>query len=155
MRGYYDISRSTTACVHFVFEEGLDDSFMKEITDQLRQTKVSTIYLDGRELEKGISQMCRAVGLAIGAEHADGCMEDSYVSLFDDMITLSKELAGLVIVIDWASDLFDADRSTVLGFIEAFLAQINHWIEKEKPCHLCFQLSPNEDVRKYFLDNLS
>ena len=153
MRGYFDIVRSTTACVHFVFETKLDDEFLSEIRERLKHDGVLVAYLDGRDLLDGVSRFCSVVGAAIGAEHAMECMEESYVVLFDDMVSLSNTLPGLVLIVDRAWEVFDADRVTAFGFVEGFLSQLHHWLDRGRPCHLCFQMSPNEDVKKYFLNN--
>jgi len=153
MRGYFDIVRSTTACVHFVFETKLDDEFLSEIKEQLKKDSVLVAYVDARDLLGGVSQFCRVVGAAIGAHRAIKCMEESYVLLFDEMVSLSNSLPGLVLIVDRAWEVFDADQITAFGFVEGFLSQLHHWLGRGRPCHLCFQMTPNEDVKKYFLNN--
>jgi hypothetical protein len=43
------------------------------------------------------------------------------------------------------------DSVTLFRLIEAFLIQVHHWMEKKKPCHLCFQMEPNDSLRAQFV----
>jgi hypothetical protein len=74
-----------------------------------------------------------------------------WIPFLDDLITLSNDEKGLVIFVDGA-DVFLAENCRELfHLIEAFLIQVHHWMEKKKPCHLCFQMEPDDSLRQQFL----
>lgn len=147
MRGYSDIARSTSACVHFVEAREVDEE-LRELKSELDAARVPCAYVDCRRL-RNPEDACDAVAVAIGAEHAP-YGEEHWIRLLDDMISLSVKLPGLVIVLDHAEFLFAIDRSKVFALTEAFLIQFHHWLGKKKPCHLCFQMSPHPLVADVF-----
>ena len=161
MRGYTDIVRSTSACVHFV--ETLDvesrelenpdhfDEGLRSLRKILDESHVRCAYVDCEKLVPNPRETCNAVGRAMRGEHGPYAPED-WFRLLDDMISLSVELPGLVIVLDHADQLLAVDRSQIFGLIEAFLIQFHHWLSKKKPCHLCLQMSPHPLVRDTFGD---
>ncbi|MDR6539789.1 hypothetical protein [Variovorax soli] len=161
MRGYTDVTRSTSACVHFVegreveareieasdeFDEGL-----RSIRRSLDEARIRCAYVDCRLLASNPKGTCNAVGTAMQGTHRP-YKADDWVRLLDDMITLSATLPGLVIVLDHADQLFALDRSQIFDLTEAFLIQFHHWFEKKKPCHLCFQMSSHPLVGDIFRD---
>lgn len=152
MRGYSDITRSTSACVHFVeaHEVDKDREDMGELKADLEAAQIRCAYVDCRTLLADPEDTCEAVAVAVGAEHVPHGEKGHWVKLWDDMISLSAELPGLVIVMDHADQLFNVDRSQMFNLTEAFLIQFHHWLEKKKPCHLCFQMSPHPLVAQIF-----
>lgn len=148
MRGYSDIVRSTSACVHFVEAHEVDEELI-EFKSELDAARISCAYVDCRQLIANSEGICDAVAVAIGAEHAP-YGEEHWIRLFDDMITLSVKLHGLVVVLNHADELFDVDRSKIFDLLESFLIQFHHWLGKKKPCHLCFQMSPHPLVAEVF-----
>lgn len=148
MRGYSDIARSTSACVHFVEAREVDEELI-ELKSELDAAHIPCAYVDCRQLISNPEDTCDVIAVAIGAEHAP-YGEEYWIRLLDDMISLSVKLPGLVIVLDHADQLFEANRSKVFDLSEAFLIQFHHWLEKRKPCHLCFQMSPHPLVGKVF-----
>jgi hypothetical protein len=56
----------------------------------------------------------------------------------------------MVLAIDNAAELLRENSNDMFDLIESFLLQLHHWLEKEKPCHLCLQMERNELVRKAF-----
>lgn len=151
MRGYSDIVRSTSACVHFVESREVDEELI-EFKSELDAARISCAYVDCRQLIANPEGTCGAVAAAIGAEHAP-YGEEHWVRLLDDMISLSVKLPGLVVVLNHADELFDVDRSKVFDLLESFLIQFHHWLGKKKPCHLCFQMSPHPLVAEVFGKN--
>ena len=152
MRGYSDIVRSTSACVHFVeaHEVDKDQEEMRELKSEMDAARIRYIYVDCRSLLADSASTCDVVSLAMGGEHVPYGEKGHWVKLLDDMISLSAELTGLVIVIDHADQLFDVDRSQIFNLTESFLIQFHHWLKKNKPCHLCFQMSPHPLVAEVF-----
>jgi len=148
MRGYSDIVRSTTCAVHFIEAIKVDEEVL-DLKTEMDTAGIWGAYVDCRPLAMKAVGTCDAVAVAIGAQHAP-YGEEHWIRLLDDMITLSKSLSGLVIVMDHADKLFEADRSKVFDLVEAFLIQLHHWLEKKKPCHLCFQMSPHTLIEKAF-----
>lgn len=148
MRGYSDVTRSTSACVHFVEAHEVNDDLI-ELKAELDAAKIFCAYVDCRKLVKTPGNTCDAVAISIGAEYAP-YGEEHWIRLLDDMITLSKKQSGLVIVLDHADQLLNIDKTKLFDLNETFLIQFHHWLEKKKPCHLCFQMSPNSLVEKVF-----
>jgi len=148
MRGYSDIVRSTSACVHFVEAREVDEELI-ELKSELDVAHIPCAYVDCRQLIANPEDTCDAVAVAVGAEHAP-YGEEHWIRLLDDMISLSVKLPGLVIVLDHADQLFDANRSKVFDLSESFLIQFHHWLGKKKPCHLCFQMSSHRLVGEVF-----
>ena len=148
MRGYSDIARSTTACVHFVEAHEIDEE-LREFMRELDEARIHCAYIDCRKLVADPDGTCAAVAIAVGVEHAP-YGEEHWIRLLDDMISLSVNLPGLVIVLDHADQLFDVARSKVFDLTESFLIQFHHWLKKKKPCHLCFQMSPHSLVAEVF-----
>jgi hypothetical protein len=159
MRGYTDICRSTSACVHFVETQDVTareldnpeefDQGLRSIRRELDAAGIRCAYIDCSALASNPTATCNAVGAAVGGEHAPYSSGD-WVRLLDDMISLSVELPGLVIVLDHADELLAADRSQIFDLIEAFLIQFHHWFARKKPCHLCFQISRHSLVGEVF-----
>jgi hypothetical protein len=152
VRGYVDIVRSTTACIHFVeaHEVDRDQEEIRELRVELYAARIRYVYVDCRTLIVDSERTCDAVSLAMGGEHVPYGEKGSWVELLDDMISLSVELPGLVIVIDHADQIFNVDRSQIFSLTESFLIQFHHWLKKSKPCHLCFQMSPHPLVEEVF-----
>jgi hypothetical protein len=120
-----------------------------ETKGELDAAGIRYVYIDCRRLMADPESTCDAVAVAIGAEHAP-YGEEHWVRLLDDLISLSVKLSGLVIVMDHADRLFEVNRSKIFDLIESFLIQFHHWLEKTKPCHLCFQMSPHPLVGEVF-----
>lgn len=149
MRGYNDIVRSTSVCVHFVEAYEVDDE-LTELRRELDTARIRCAYVDARTLIASPECTCDSIAAAIGAAHVPYGERGHWVKLLDDMITLSCELRGLVIVLDHADELFAIDRSQIFSLSESFLIQFHHWLRKDKPCHLCFQMSPHPLVGQVF-----
>lgn len=149
MRGYSDIARSTSACIHFVETAQLNEELI-DLKDELVAANIRWAYIDAAELLIEPEKTCDVVAAAIQAEHAPYDEAGHWVKLLDDMITLSSELPGLVIVVDHADQLLSKDRVKIFELIEAFLIQFHHWFKKAKPCHLCFQMSDHTLVSELF-----
>jgi hypothetical protein len=57
----------------------------------------------------------------------------------------------MVLFVD-SADVFLAENTRgMFRLIESFLIQVHHWIEKKKPCHLCFQMEPNDSLKAQFV----
>lgn len=149
MRGYSDIVRSTSACVHFVEAREVDEE-LRDLKSQLDAASIRCAYVDCSKLVAEPEGTCDAVAEAVGAEHVPYGEAGHWVKLFDDLISLSVEISGLVIVMDHADKLFNVNRSQLFELIEAFLIQFHHWLGKKKPCHLCFQMSPHPLINEVF-----
>lgn len=149
MRGYSDIARSTSACIHFVEAAQVNEELI-DLKGELSKTNIRWAYIDAADLLIDPERICDLVAAAIQAEHAPYDEPGQWVRFLDDMITLSSELPGLVIVVDHANQLFNRDRGKIFELIEAFLIQFHHWLKKAKPCHLCFQMSDHALVSEVF-----
>jgi hypothetical protein len=73
-----------------------------------------------------------------------------WLPLLDDLITLSWHEKGIVIFVDSAHVFLAEHPRGMFRLIESFLIQVHHWMEKKKPCHLCFQMEPTDSLRAQF-----
>jgi hypothetical protein len=144
-----DEYQQTTGCLHF-YESTQVDSDLFEIKRELEATQVTCVYIDASDLLERKADLCASIALAIRAEHSPYIDSASWLELLDDMITLSRILPGLVIVIDNAGVLFDTRSRDAFDLIEVFSTQLHHWFGKAKPCHLCFQMSTTPMVAEVF-----
>jgi len=150
MRGYSDINRATSSCVHFIENEEIKEDEIDCILEDLSKKNIKIAYVDCQKIIENADSFCDAVAIAINAENSP-YGEEHWIRLLDDMISLSKKNAGLVLVIDNANLLFKSERKKTFDLIEAFLIQFHHWLDKNKPCHLCFQMEFNRSVSGKFL----
>ena len=148
MRGYNDISRSTSACVHFVDAEEveLEDS---DCFEEARHAGCQIVYVDCLRFLHEPWLIPSEIGNHAKTDHPP-YHEGSNANLvrwLDDLISLAHSTPGLVMVLDNAGELFSVHRKFATDLIEAFLIQFHHWLERGKPCHLCFQMSPSPVLR--------
>jgi hypothetical protein len=145
--GYGGILRPLSACVHFVYNDCIDDSINKTVS-QVEEKGIAHAYLDydaRNEHARLPDQIADVLGLP---NRPYGHLP--WVELLDDLGSLSFRANGLVIVIDNADILLEKARNDFFSLTESFLTQFHHWFEKKKPCHLCFQMERNELIGKLF-----
>jgi hypothetical protein len=148
MRGYGGIERSLSACLHFVRNSEVDES-LSETAQYLKDHNIVCAYVDYEVVRKLGQRIADCVGNSLHLEHSP-YGPAPWVPFLDDLISLSDEVNGVVIVIDNANLFFSSSRNEVFDLIESFLIQFHHWLEKKKPCHLCFQLEGNPLIRQVF-----
>jgi len=141
MRGYSGIQLSLSACVHFVRNNEIDDGIDAIIADAQRQS-ILIGYVDYDEV-KVSTNLASAIGKTLGAPHAPYGEKKRHLQLLDDLIALSTKESGLVIIVDNSQNLIQENIREMFDIIEAFLIQFDKWFEKNKPCHLCFQIEKN------------
>ena len=160
MRGYAGIWLPLSACVHFVRNDEIDDSLI-EMVEDLREKKITWAYVDYEIVSKSGANIADHIARVLRLEHAPyggppyggPCSQGvgiHWVRFLDDLITLSSHVTGVVIVIDNADLLFAEARNDAFDLVESFLIQFHHWLEKKKPCHLCFQMERNELIGRAF-----
>lgn len=122
----------------------------------LRSTGIRCVYTDYRNIEHGDLHIANAVARELNLQHAPYPPPTSpfqpqvWVPFWDDLITLSEHEKGVVIFVDSADVFLAENRRGMFRLIEAFLIQVHHWMEKKKPCHLCFQMEANDSLRAQF-----
>lgn len=122
----------------------------------LKSAGVRCVYMDYRNIEYGDLHIANTVARELNLQHAPYPPPASphqpkvWLPFLDDLITLSEHEKGMVLFVDGA-DVFLAQNSRgMFRLIEAFLTQVHHWMEKKKPCHLCFLMEPDDSLRAQF-----
>jgi hypothetical protein len=155
MSGYRILRRSSSDCVHFVYRDEVDGEDLS-LAKELAAKQITHVYVDYDEFKCGSQHLVNVIAGLLKLEHAPYRWPTAptevsvWVEFLDDLITLSYQEHGIIIVIDNADGLLAADSKTMFKLIEAFLVQVHHWLEKKKPCHLCFQMEKNEVVKRLF-----
>lgn len=147
MRGYDGVDLSASVCVRFVRNSEIDNS-LPELVRKLHHRAMLIGYVDCSTIlpQDGL---INAIATALDLTHAPYSV-NRYASFLDDLITLSYTANGLVIVADSADSLWQVGNYEMFELIESFLTQVHHWLEKKKPCHLCFQMERNDSIRALF-----
>ena len=151
MRGYSSIEGLSAPSVVFVDSEEVDPSDLV-IVKQLRQRGFLIAYIDCADYLEKPWDLLNQIGLQFDLTNRpyDGTKRIGLIRWLDDMIGLSRDCPGAVIVLDNAYTLWDAHRKILTDLIEVFLLQIDNWSEKNKPCQLCLQMSPSTLVKTMF-----
>lgn len=149
MRGYAGIERSLSACLHFVRNDEVDEPSLLKIVQVLKDRGIVCAYVDYGILDQSRQSVINCVGNLLNLENRPYA-DQSWVRFLDDLISLSAKVNGAVIVIDRADVFFEKDRNEAFDLIESFLIQFHHWLERKKPCHLCFQMEANALIRQMF-----
>ena len=151
MRGYWDIDRSTSHCISFVEASEVEPD-LAEVVERIVQNGYRIAYVNCAEYESRAWEIGTAIGIALQTDHPpyhEGTQLD-LVRWLDDLITLAYKTPGVVIVLDNADQVFITHRRHITELLEAFLAQVHHWLENKVPCHFCLQMSPNPLVAELF-----
>jgi hypothetical protein len=99
--------------------------------------RVCTIDLPVARLD--LTLVLSSIGEAVGSDYVpyQPIVEAQFL---DDMRASSDEELGLIILVKNASLLFDQKQAVAFRLIEIFLEQQRFWSERNKPCHLIFEL---------------
>jgi hypothetical protein len=152
---YSTCLRSTTNCVHFIYNNETDELDL-QILDKLQKAGIEHVYVDYLAVkqsgEKIVGVMTRLLRLPItpGAlPHKPGSMLP-WVRVLDYLGVLSERQPGIAIIVDNADAFLSDDPRTMFTLVEAFMISFHHWLDKNKPCHLCFQMEKNDLVKRLF-----
>ena len=147
---------SSSGCIHFMYADFFSGEAQAAVGD-LMSAGIRCVYTDYRNIEHGDLHIANAVAQELNLQHAPYQLRTSpfqpevWIPFLDDLITLSKNEKGIVLFVG-SADMFLARNSRgMFRLIEAFLIQVHHWMEKKKPCHLCFQMEPNDSLRAQFV----
>jgi hypothetical protein len=157
MGNYWDVRRSSSNCVHFVFDGKLTEE--EELVTELRASHVRWHYVDYLSCkfrkEAVIDAIGRTAGLRNAPYHTDeeGGPRNVWLEFLDDLMSLAEESENLVIIIDNADAFLQDERETMFRLVETFLTQIEDWLREDKPCHLCFQMQRTERLRRIFSED--
>jgi len=150
MLDYAGLERVSSGCIHFVHDHIENIPLLRDVIPELRRKGIACAYVRYAP-GGGVGTIADEIGERLALDHrpyASG--RRPWIRFLDDLIGLSFRVAGLVLIIDDADAFLAADRDEAFNLIEAFLIQFHHWFEKEKPCHLCFQLEPNPLIEQVF-----
>jgi len=150
MRGYSDITRATSSCLHFVDVAEVDDDDRDLFSEAIAHGAV-VVYVDCSRFVDRHWLIPSEIGRLANMDHPPYHNEQvvNWVRWLDDLISLAHSRPSLVVVLDNAHLVFVPQLGFFTDMIEAFMIQFHHWSERSKPCHLCFQLTPNKLVREF------
>ncbi len=152
---YVRLNRSTSGCVHFMYADFFSEEAQAVVAD-LRSAAVRCVYMDYRNIENGDLHIANTVARELNLQHApypprtSPFQPEVWVPFLDDLITLSDHEKGIVSFVDSADLLLAENSRGMFRLIEAFLIQVRHWMEKNKPCHLCFLMEANDSLKAQF-----
>ena len=153
---YGRLKLSSSGCVHFMYADFFSGEAQAVIGD-LRSAGIRCVYTNYRNTEQDDLHIANAIARELNLQHVpypprtSPYQPEVWVPFLDDLITLSKQEKGIVVFID-SADMFLAENSKgMFRLIEAFLIQVHHWMEEKKPCHLCFQMEPNDSLGAQFV----
>lgn len=148
MRGYSGIERAGSTYVRFVRNDEVDGS-EREIFDAAKRDGVLCVYVSGRPCVESVLDLANCVGRALELDNAP-YEERRWVRLLDDLASLAHRQKGLIIVVGHAGSILAQRQNDFFDLIEAFLTQVHHWSDQNKPCCLCFQMDDNPSIEQLF-----
>jgi hypothetical protein len=153
MRGYEGLDRAASRCIHFVRRQ-MSEVDLRELRSKLQKQGIVWAYVEySRNSEINLANK---IARRLSLDHQPYGQRTGtrfpipWVPFLDDLISLSYRQNGLVIIVDNANNLFRDNQDDAFDLIEAFLIQFHHWFERQKPCHLCFQIENSPVVQKVF-----
>ena len=151
MSSYGLQSVPTGRSVHFIDEEPAAED-LRALADELRVKQIHVVYLDCARFVDRNWEIPNVIGYTAGTDHPpyDEENEPNWVRWSDDLLSLGNHSEGLVVILDNASLLFNADRKFTTNLLENFLHAQRSWFEREAPYHLCFQMAPCPAVKAVF-----
>jgi hypothetical protein len=147
---------SSSGCIHFMYADFFSGEDQTAV-DDLVSTGIRCAYTDYRNFEHGDLHIANALARELNLQHAPYRLPTSpfqpevWVPFLDDLITLSEHEKGIVLFVDSADVFLGENSRGMFRLIEAFLIQVHHWMEKKRPCHLCFQMDSNDSLRAQFV----
>lgn len=75
---------------------------------------------------------------------------DGWWRFEDDLLTLSQQVQGLIIIVDNAASLFADRTSWVFDLIEVFVASMPHWARQGRLAHLFFVMQRNDRLKAVY-----
>ena len=136
---------ASSACVHFIRNNEVDEPSLLAIFEELHRRSIIPVYVDYLAVKALNKSVVDEIASLLPGMHAP-YPALPWVAFLDDLVTLSHQISGLVIVLDNADSLLEVDRGYFFDLIESFLVPIHHWFGKSKPCHLCLQMERNERI---------
>ncbi len=144
-------SVSAGRSVHFIDEEPTTED-LRELAEELRVKQVHVVYLDCARYMEKTWEIPNVIGYAAETDHPpyDEKHEPNWVRWWDDLLSLGNRSAGLAIILDNASPMFNAERKFMTNLLENFLHGQRSWLKRDAPYHLCFQMVPCPAVKAVF-----
>jgi hypothetical protein len=155
MGSYHSCLRSTGDCLQFVYNESADEADAG-LPDAFRKAGIRYAYVDYLDAAKSDEHLANILGNAIKLPNLPYHEPTSrfhvpiWTPFLDDLVMLSRELAGIAVIIDNADAFLAEDSRTMFKLIEAFTIPFDDWLLKNKPYHLCFQMEKNPLIKKIF-----
>ena len=108
---------------------------------KLEAKGIAFAYIDGGNT--GEDEALNSLGRQLQTDHPPYDPDppsgtSGWIRFMDDLETLSFREAGVVIVVDNASQLFSDPASWAFKLIEMWVLQLKGWQRREVPCHLVF-----------------
>lgn len=139
--------------VHFRHREDDDDPAIYVAPATLFEKGILWAYIDAAEVDE--YQALNSLGLQLSTDHppydpSPPTGMSGWYRFMDDLETLSEREAGLVIIVDNASDLFVDARSWAFKLITIWVQQLPGWRRRSVPCHLAFQMEDDPSVKRLY-----
>ncbi|MET3109528.1 hypothetical protein AAKU58_004385 [Oxalobacteraceae bacterium GrIS 1.18] len=151
MRGYAMLCRSNSLCVRFVRNSEIEDQYLNFLASELESSAMTCAYVNYSDVDEKKEGLIRSIAGKLQLQNYP-YGSNALASFWDDLITLSSQSNGLVIVVDRADLLLEKNQNEFFDLIESFLLQFHHWYDQKKPCYLCFQMDKNDSIRRVFDD---
>jgi hypothetical protein len=148
MKGFGGLDRALSSSVHFVSADEIPGNLEIIITN-LYDIGLRIGYVDYRKAQNSF-EIVSVLANEIGLQHLPFNRRFFLLQFLDDMMGLSEQAAGVLILIDHANDWFLRSPREAFDFIETFLTQADSWLERKKPCHLLLQIEADDRVAVAF-----
>ena len=125
-----------------MYECGSDRDYQEDIRN-LRAESISVIYVNCAEYLGRCYELRDAIGYAAGMDHPPytGDQPIHWVRWWDDLYSLGFLSAGMIVVLDNAHLMFDAERQFMTFLLEWFLQAHTSWAQRGVPLSICFQMA--------------
>jgi hypothetical protein len=153
MLGYSRIGLPVSACVSFVRNREIDGDELRAIVADAKAKGIVCAYLDYFQMQGVPGHIGDHIARVLKLDHPPyGRAHNPWIPFLDDLITLSNRVNGMALIMDNSEAFLNENRRDLFDLTESFLLQFDHWFEKRKPCHLCFQMEKNEIIRSAFAE---
>lgn len=141
--GHFPTASQVVRPVQFMYECGSDRDYQEAIRN-LRAESISVIYFNCAEYLGRCYELRDAIGYAAGMDHPPYTGDEpiQWVRWWDDLYSLGLRSSGMVVVLDNAQLMFDAERQFMTFLLEWFLQAYKSWAQRGVPLSVCFQMEP-------------
>jgi hypothetical protein len=151
--GYSRIGLPVSACVSFVRNREIDGDELRAKVADVKAKGIVCAYLDYLQIRGLPGHIGDHIARVLKLLHPPyGRAHNPWIPFSDDLISLSNRVNGMALIMDNSEVFLNENPRDLFDLTESFLLQFDHWFEKRKPCHLCFQMEKNEIIRSAFAE---